>query len=147
MRCLAGPGPGFRPAPDCKTCLQFNLLNHYEKGTMNGTPVYGERVVIVEVDSGHVNLRTGCISSTESSHVHADNLRTTVVRGDKEFHPMPGNPEAYERKFNVDDIHLLKAGEAESLRDSAAAQQWFGDIYEDPVVRKIQRAIKSLLRK
>ena len=87
----------------------------------------------------------GC--STMTAKTHADNLRTTVVRGDKEFHPMPGNPEAYERKFNVDDIHLLKAGEAESLRDSAAAQQWFGDIYEDPVVRKIQRAIKSLLRR
>ena len=114
---------------------------------MNGSAKYGERVVIVEVESGHVNLKTGCISSTDSSHVEADNLNTTVVRGDRRFHPIIETPEeAHERSFNVHDIHLLKEQEAQSLGALDAAKDWFGAIYQDPLVTKIHRALKGLKR-
>jgi hypothetical protein len=90
---------------------------------MNGTAAIGERVVIVEVRSGHVNLKTGRISSTTSSRVHADNRNETVVLGDRQFHPVIDSPEeAYERSFRVDDIHLLNEQEAQSLQDPNTAQ-------------------------
>jgi hypothetical protein len=41
---------------------------------MNGTATCGERVVIVEIHSGHVNLKSGRISD-----VRADNRNETVV--------------------------------------------------------------------
>jgi hypothetical protein len=114
---------------------------------MNGSAKYGERVVIVEVDCGRVNLKTGCISSTDSSHVQADNRNTTIVRGDQRFHPIIESPEdAHERSFNVNDIHLLKEQEAQSLEALDAAQDWFGAIYQDRLVTKIQRALKRLKR-
>jgi hypothetical protein len=112
---------------------------------MNGTATYGERVVIVEVECGHVNLKTGRISSTGSSHVHADNQNETVVLGDRQFHPVVDSPdEAYEKAFRVQDIHLLKETEAQLLHDPQAAQTWFGAIYQDWVVNRIHRAIKRL---
>ncbi len=144
MRCLAGPGPGFRPVLDCKTSLHINPLNHCEKGTMNGTPVYGERVVIVEVHNGSVSLKTGRISSTDSSHVQADNQNRTVVWGDRRFQPLADESDAHERVFHVNDIHLLKEQEAQSLQDPNSVQNWFGSIYQDPVVTRIQRALKRL---
>jgi hypothetical protein len=114
---------------------------------MNGSAVYGERVIIVEVQSGRVNLKTGRISSTESSHVHADNRSHTVVWGDRQFYPVIDGPnEAYERSFPVDDIHLLKEQEAQSLQDFDTAQNWFGTIYQDRLVTKIHRALKRLKR-
>lgn len=115
---------------------------------MNGTAIYGERVVIVEIHSGNVNLKTGRISSTDSSHVPADNRNTTVVWGDRQFNPAAENPdEAYERSFQVNDIHLLKEQEVESLQNPGSAQDWFGDIYQDRLVAKIRRTIKRLQRK
>jgi len=115
---------------------------------MNGTAICGERVVIVEVRKGRVNLRTGRISSTDSSHIPADNLTETVVWGDRRFHPVTESPdEAYERSFRVDDIHLLKEREAQSLKDPDAAQTWFGAIYQDRLVARIHRALKRLRSK
>ena len=115
---------------------------------MNGSAKHGERVVIVEVYSGRVNLKTGCISSTDSSHVHADNRNTTVVWGDRQFRPVIESPEdAHERAFNVSDIHLLKEQEAQSLGVLDAAQDWFGAIYQDRLVTKIHRALRRLKTK
>ena len=112
---------------------------------MNGTAIYGERVVIVEISGGRVNLKTGRISSTDSSHAHADNGSEAVVLGDRQFHPVTDSPdEAYEKSFRVDDIHLLKEQEAESLQDPSITQTWFGTIYQDRVVNKIHRALKRL---
>jgi hypothetical protein len=112
---------------------------------MNGTAVFGERVVIVEVHSGRVNLKTGRISSADSSHVHADSRNEAVVLGDRRLHPEIGSlDEAYERSFRVDDIHLLKEQEAQSLQDLNSTQAWFGTIYQDPLVTKIHRALKRL---
>jgi len=112
---------------------------------MNGTPKYGERVVIVEVQSGHVHLKTGCISSTDSSHVQADNRNTAVICGDQRSRPIVESPdEAHERAYKVDDIHLLKEQEAQSLGVLTAAQDWFGSIYQDHLVTKIHRALKRL---
>jgi hypothetical protein len=112
---------------------------------MNGTAVFGERVVIVEVHSGRVSLKKGRISSTDSSHVYADNRVDTVVSGDRPFHPVTDSPdEACERSFRVNDIHLLKQQEAHSLQDPNAAQAWFGTVYQDPLVTKIHRALKRL---
>jgi hypothetical protein len=114
---------------------------------MNGTAVYGERVVIVEVQSGHVNLKTGRISSTDTSHVYADNRNTTVVWGDRQFHPVTDDSDdAYEQPFQVDNIHLLKEQEAQSLQDRDTAQNWFGTIYQDWLVTKIHKALKRLKR-
>lgn len=113
---------------------------------MNGSPQYGERVVIVEVHGGRVNLKTGSIASTDSSHLQADNRDTTVVHGDRRFHPATEIPDdSHERAFKVDDIHLLREQEARSLEDPETAQSWFGSIYHDHLVTKIQRALKRLL--
>jgi hypothetical protein len=115
---------------------------------MNGTAHYGERVVIVEVHQGNVNLKTGRISSTDSSHVKADNRNTTVVWGDVQFQPViDDSDDAYERWFKVNDIHLLKQHEADALQDPDLAQDWFGDVYQDRLVSKIHRALKRLGRK
>ena len=115
---------------------------------MNGTAVFGERVVIVEVHSGRVNLKTGRVASTSSSHLQADNRNETVVLGDRYFHPATGSPdEAHERSFQVNDIHLLKEQEAQSLKDPNTAQAWFGTIYQDRLVTRIHRALKRLQRK
>jgi hypothetical protein len=114
---------------------------------MNGSAVYGERVVIVEVQSGRVNLKTGLISSTDSSHAPADNRKKTVVWGDRQFRPVTDMLEdAYERWFHVDDIHLLKEQEARSLQDHRTVQDWFGTIYQDRLVTKIRQALKRLKR-
>jgi hypothetical protein len=112
---------------------------------MNGTAVFGERVVIVEVHSGHVSLKKGRISSTESSHVYADNRVDTVVSGERPVRPVTDSPnEACETPFRVNDIHLLKEREAHSLQDPNAVEAWFGAIYQDPLVTKIRRALKRL---
>jgi hypothetical protein len=112
---------------------------------MNGSAVYGERVVIVEVQGGRVNLKTGRISSTESSHIHADNRNQTVVWGDRQFRPVTDMPEdAYERSFHVDDIHLLKEQEVQSLQDPNTVENWFGAIYQDRLLTKIRYALKRL---
>jgi hypothetical protein len=114
---------------------------------MNGIAVFGERVVIVEVNNGSVNLKTGRISSTDSSHVHADNRNETVVFGDRQFAPVTdSSDDAYERSFRVDDIHLLKEKEAKLLQDPMTAQTWFGTIYQDWVVNRIHRALKRVKR-
>lgn len=107
---------------------------------MNGTAVYGETVVVVDVDHGDVRLKTGRIVSDGSSHVLADNRNRTVVSG------VANDPlgETDEKEFRVDNIHLLKAPEAEELRDRASAQEWFGSIYQDWVIRRIQRALNRL---
>jgi hypothetical protein len=118
-----------------------------ERSRMNGTAVYGERVVVVEVNQGHVNLKTGRISSTGTSHVDADNRHNTVVFGDRQFYPTTDSPdEAYERSFRVDDIHLLKEEEVQSLQDPITAQTWFGIIYQDWVINRIHRALKRVNR-
>jgi hypothetical protein len=44
----------------------------------------------------------------------------------------------------VDDIHLLKEQEAYSLDDPVTANDWFGTIYQDRLVAKINRALKRL---
>lgn len=112
---------------------------------MNGTAEFGERVVIVEVHNGRVSLKKGHISSTDSSHVYADNRVDTVVSGERPFHPATDSPdEADERSFRVNDIHLLKEREAHSLQDSNAVEAWFGTIYQDPLVTRIHRALKRL---
>ena len=112
---------------------------------MNGTAVFGERVVIVEVQSGRVSLKQGRISSPDSSHVYADNRVDTVVSGDRPFQPVTDSPdEACERSFRVNDIHLLKEQEAQSLQDPQTVRSWFGTIYQDEVVNRIHRALKRL---
>ncbi|HTL54624.1 MAG TPA: hypothetical protein VL361_03055 [Candidatus Limnocylindrales bacterium] len=112
---------------------------------MNGSAIYGERVVVVETHSGKVHLKTGRISSTDSSHVHADNRNKTVVWGDRQFYPLTDTlEEAYERSFQVNDIHLLKQCEVQSLQDPDMAQDWFGGIYQDQLVTRIHRALKRL---
>jgi hypothetical protein len=114
---------------------------------MNGNAVYGERVVIVEVRRGHINLKTGRISSTGSSHPQADNQSQTVVWADRRCRPVADNPaEACEKSFAVDDIHLLKEQEARSLLDRGTAQDWFGSIYQDGLVTRIHHALKRLKR-
>jgi hypothetical protein len=115
---------------------------------MNGNAVYGERVVIVEVRSGNVNLKTGRISSTVSSHAQADNPgKAVVVRGDRQFRPVTDTlEEACEKSFSVDDIHLLKEQEVRALQDSGTAQNWFGAVYQDWLVVKIRHALKRLTR-
>lgn len=113
---------------------------------MNGTATYGERVVIVEVNSGHVQLKTGRISSTDASHVHADNRDTTMVWGDRQLRPEYPE-EAYERCFKVSDIHLLREQEVQSLSRLESAQDWFGSIYQDHLVTKIHRALRRLQAK
>ena len=103
---------------------------------MNGTAICGERVVIIEVQSGHVNLKSGRISD-----VRTDNRNETVVLDD----PRCARPdEAYERSFRADDIHLLKEQEAQSLQDPNTAHTWFGTVYQDGVVNRIHRALKRL---
>lgn len=115
---------------------------------MNGTAVLGERVVIVEVHSGRVNLKTGRISSTNPSPVPADSRTDTIVVGDRPFRPVTDSPEeASERSFRVSDIHLLKEQEAQSLKDPSLAQTWFGTIYQDRLVARIHRALQRLQRK
>ena len=110
---------------------------------MNGNATYNERVVVVEVASGQVKLKTGRISSTDSSHLQADNRKRTVVWGDRRFYAVRDSPEeAHERVFHVGDIHLLKEDEARTLLDPANAQTWFGAIYQDPIVVRIHRALK-----
>jgi hypothetical protein len=112
---------------------------------MNGTAVRGERVVIVEVDRGNVNLRTGRIAGADPPEEREADATQTVVRGDRRFHPVIDSPEeAYEKAFPVGDIHLLKAEEAQSLRDPGTAQAWFGSVYQDWVVARIHRALKRL---
>jgi hypothetical protein len=115
---------------------------------MNGTAICGERVVVIEVRRGRVNLRTGRIASKNSIPAHADDPNETVVLGDRRFHPTTdGSEEAYQRLFRVDDIHLLKEQEAQSLQDPEAAETWFGTIYQDRLISRIHRALKRLPRK
>ena len=112
---------------------------------MNGSAKPGERVVIVEVHSGRVNLKKGCISGTDSIHGQADNRNTAVIRGDRRSRQIMESPDdAHERTYKVDDIHLLKEQEAQSLAVLSAAQDWFGYIYQDHLVTKIHRALKRL---
>ncbi|MCX6922271.1 MAG: hypothetical protein NT154_03485 [Verrucomicrobia bacterium] len=112
---------------------------------MNGTVTCGERVVIVEVQSGRVHLKTGRISSADSGSATADNRNTIVVWGDQRLQSfMEGADDAYERAFEVSDIHVLKEQEAYSLGDPDTAQNWFGAIYQDDLVTKINRALKRL---
>jgi hypothetical protein len=114
---------------------------------MNGTATYGDRVVIVEVQSGRVQLTTGCVSSSPQDPPDPDKLDKMVVRGDRRLRTMAESPEAaYAREFKVDDIHLLKEEEAQALQDPARAQAWFGSIYQDRLVSKIHRALKRLKR-
>ena len=103
---------------------------------MNGTAVCGERIVIVEVQGGRVNLKSGRISD-----VRADNRNQTIVLDDRQF-DQPD--ETYERTFRADDIHLLKEQEAQSLQDPNTAHTWFGTVYQDGVVNRIHRALKRL---
>src|SRR5512145_1727942 len=106
---------------------------------MNGTATYGDRVVIVEVESGRVQLTTGCISSSPQDPPDPNNPDKMVVRGDRRLRTTAESPEeAYAREFEVHDIHLLKEEEAQALQDPAMAQEWFGSIYQDRLVRKIQ---------
>jgi hypothetical protein len=114
---------------------------------MNGTAVYGERVVIVQLNNGNVRLHTGRVSSTDSSHVYADNRERTFVCSERRFKPVSAIPEAHERSFKVSDIHLLKEREAQSLQDPKCVQEWFGTIYQDPLVTKIHRALKRIQAK
>lgn len=110
---------------------------------MNGSATCGERVVIVQVHSGRVKLKTGRISTPDP--VRSDNGAKTVVRGDQRFRPVDDTPEeAYEKTFEANDIHLLKEQEARSLGTLEAVQNWFGMIYQDRVLGRIQRALKRL---
>ncbi len=103
---------------------------------MNGTAVCGERVLVVQVDSGRVSVKSGRISD-----VRGDGRAETVVLDDPQFlRP----DEGYERAFRVDDIHLLKEQEAQALEDPGTAQTWFGAIDQDWLVAKIHRALKRL---
>ncbi len=106
---------------------------------MNGTAVCGEPVVVIEVDAGHVRLKTGRIVSDPLNPV-ADNRNLTIVQGDRKSWAAVDR----EKEFRVDDIHLLKASEAGALRDPANAQDWFGSIYEDWIVKKIHLALNRL---
>lgn len=114
------------------------------KGTnMNGSATCGERVVIVQVHSGRVKLKTGRISTPDPDR--SGNGAKTVVRGDQRFRPVDDTPEeAYEKTFEANDIHLLKEQEARSLGTLEAVQNWFGMIYQDRVLGRIQRALKRL---
>ena len=112
---------------------------------MNGTAICNERVVIVEVDSGNVRLKTGRIASTAPVMAPGANRTEAVVRGDRRLHAMAESPEeAREQAFQVDNIHLLKEQEARALQDPDRARDWFGTIYQDGIVIKIHRALKRL---
>jgi hypothetical protein len=112
---------------------------------MKGTAVFDEPVVIIDVDHGDVRLKTGRIVSDGSSHAQVDNQdRTVVAARPKTRTATKALDEESEREFRVNDIHLVKAQEAEALRDPAGAQEWFGSVYQDWVVAKIQRAFKRL---
>jgi len=115
---------------------------------MNGTAVLGERVVIVEVRSGRVNLKTGRVASADSNPVQATHRNEALVVGERQFDSVADNPEEdHARPFRMDDIHLLKEEEAQSLLDPTAAKAWFGDIYQDHLVVKIHRALKRFQSK
>ena len=103
---------------------------------MNGTAVCGERVLVVEVNSGHVQLKSGRVSE-----VRADNRSETVVLDEPQ---VQAGDEAYDRSFRSDDIHLLKEHEAQSLLNPKVAHDWFGTVYQDGVVAKIHRALKRV---
>ena len=101
---------------------------------MNGTAISGERVVIVDVRRGRVNLQTGRIASESSSPAQDDSRAETVVLSDRQRRPVvESQEEACQRSFRVDDIHLLKEQEAESLLDPNTAQAWFWHHLPGPV--------------
>jgi hypothetical protein len=96
---------------------------------MNGTATYGDRVVIVEVQSGRVQLTTGCIFSSPQDPPDPDNPYKMVVRGDRRLRTTAESPEeAYAREFELHDIHLLRGGGGAA--GPALAQDWFGSIYQ-----------------
>ena len=106
---------------------------------MNGTATCGERVVIVQVDSGHVNLTSGRISD-----VRADDSGTVTLSDGRTGRRSADQEETRELSYKADDIHLLKEQEARLLQDPTMAQIWFGAVYQDPVINRIQRALKRL---
>ncbi len=115
---------------------------------MIGYAEHGERVVVVEVHNGRVNLATGHISSTEASHLEADNRQRTVVRGDRKLRPAAeASEDPHERAYRVDDIHLLKEREALSPETRETVRGWFGSVYQDHLVAKIERALKRFATK
>ncbi len=114
---------------------------------MNGTAACGESVVIVEVQSGRVNLKPGRISGTDSGPASGDKRATVVVWEEREIQPAIGDPqEGHEKRFQIDDVHLLTLRDVRTLWDLGAAQEWFGSIYQDQSVAKIHRALKRLKR-
>lgn len=107
---------------------------------MNGTAINGERVVLVKINSGRVNLLTGSISTLTATGGAPDHPVETVVLEDRPARE--SREEICERAIRVDDIHLLKEQEARSLQDRTTAENWFGSIYQDRVVSNIHRALK-----
>jgi hypothetical protein len=100
---------------------------------MKGNAIAGERVVLVQVDSGRVNLKRGRVCD-----VRADDPGTVQLDGRQFDQPA----ESYDQSFRADDIHLLREQEAKSLQEENAAFSWFGPVYQDRVVKKIQLALK-----
>ena len=105
----------------------------------------GERVVIVEVLDGEVNLRTGRIARAAMDLDQPDHRCGTVVHQDRKSYPTTDiSEEAFDKAFAADDIHLLAEKEARALQDSANTESWFGAIYQDWVVEKIHHALNRL---
>ena len=112
---------------------------------MNGTATCGERVVLVKVDSGHVNLKTGQVLDPDVDNVQAAEGNAAVAWANRQGGPVQDAPdEVHERSVQVDDIHLLKADEVASLHDREEVNHRFGEIYQDGLLSKIHRALKRL---
>ena len=109
---------------------------------MQGNANVGERVVIIDVADGKVNLRTGRIADPEAVFVPADKRTQTIVLGDRPFAPVTDDSgDAYQKAFSVDDIHLLREEEVKTLSDSDAILDWFGSTYQDGFIAEIHRAL------
>ena len=78
-------------------------------------------------------MSTRITATRRSSGATGNSIRSRTLRID-----------AHEKVFQVNDIHLLKQQEAQSLQDPGAVENWFGSIYQDRLVTKIHRALKRL---
>ncbi len=103
-----------------------------------GWAKHGQRVAVVEVKDNEIKIRTGCMTSTPSTHVGIDNITNVVVWGDQPWNTDADSADdAHERTFQVCDPDLLKAEEVELFRDDVFAQRWFEGVYPPDTIRLI----------
>jgi hypothetical protein len=112
---------------------------------MNGTATCGERVIFVQVDDGNVNVKTGRVLDTDNNDIPATDGSAPIAWCKRHSELIEQSPdEAHESAVALGDVHLLTESEAERLKDLAATQRWFGSLYEDGLVLRINRALKRL---